>query len=202
MSLVKELKKLKGIKLECIFTHFPVAGNSESDLKEHSLFTRKQIKNFSDFVYKLRDDGISFSLVHAANSAAVIFYKESFFNLVRPGLLVYGLYPGKFNINLKLNSGQIVSPVMSLLSRVTNLRVLQKGAGISYGHTYLTERKERIATISTGYGDGYSFRLSNRCEVLIHGKRAPIRGRVCMDLTMVSVSHIPDVKVGDKVVLF
>lgn len=192
IELVNKLKRLKWIELEGIFTHFPVAG-----MKKDTEFTKRQIGKFSNLLSSLRKSGINFSLVHSANSAGVLFFKDSFFNMVRPGLIVYGIFPQKVKDNT-----EIFSPVMSLLTRVTDIRTIRKGMGVSYGHTYVAKKEERIATLSVGYGDGYSFQLSNSGEVLIHCKRAPIRGRVCMDLTMISVSHIPKVKVGDKVVLF
>jgi alanine racemase len=146
---------------------------------------------------RLEKDGIRFDLVHAANSAGIVYLPESRLNMVRPGLLVYGLLPGR---------GQCaeieVQPVMSFKSCVVQLRKVRKGRFISYSRTYCASKDSVIAVVPVGYGHGYSWTLSNAGEMLVRGKRVPIVGRVTMDLTMLDVTDVAGVKEGDEVVLF
>ncbi|MFH0777366.1 MAG: alanine racemase, partial [Candidatus Eisenbacteria bacterium] len=142
-------------------------------------------------------DGIPVELSHAANSAGILNLPAPPFNMVRPGLLVYGLAPGG-----RRDSTPRVTPVMSFKSCVVQLRRVSKGSFISYARTYKTERDSVIAVVPVGYGHGYSWTLSNAGEMLVRGKRAPIVGRVTMDLTMLDVTDVPGVAEGDEVVLF
>ncbi len=185
-EFIKRIKKLKFLNIEGIFTHFPSADTDPE-------FTHYQIGLFNRLIERLKKDNINIALNHAANSMAVIGYKKSHFNLVRPGLMVYGLYP-KSNIRIKLK------PVLSLKSRIIYLKRVPKGYGISYGHIYHTRKNTTIVTLPVGYGDGYLRSLSNRAEVLIRGERFKIAGRICMDYTMVDIGNLK-VKVGDEVVL-
>ena len=132
-------------------------------------------------------------LVHAANSMGVLNYKHSHFNMVRPGLVIYGLYPKE---NLKIN----LKPVLSLKTKVIFVKKVSSGSGISYGHEYVTQKATKIVTLPIGYGDGYPRNLFNKAPVLIGGKRFRICGRICMDQVMVDVGNAP-VKIGEEVVL-
>ena len=184
--LVKRVNKLDFIHIEGIFTHFAFA-DANAD------FTLHQIDLFDRLVRNLKSSGINIPLVHAANSMGVIDYKRSHFNMVRPGLVIYGLYPKK---NLKVN----LKPVLSLKTRIVFLKRLPQGCGISYGHAYITKKYTGIATLPIGYGDGYPRNLSNIAPVLIRGKRLRISGRICMDQVMVDVGDLK-ARVGDEVVL-
>jgi len=184
--LVKNIKKLKHLNLEGIFTHFAFADMNEE-------FTFYQIDLFDRLVKKLVASGIKIPLVHAANSMGVLDYKHSHFNMVRPGLVIYGIYPKE---NLKIN----LRPVLSLKTRVVFIKSVPAGVGISYGHEYITPRATRIITLPIGYGDGYPRNLSNRAPVLIGGRRFNMCGRICMDQIMVDVGDFP-VKLGEEVVL-
>jgi alanine racemase len=189
VDFIKKVKKLKKLNIEGIYTHFPSADDDEN-------FTYKQIETFGELIKKLETIGIEIPLKHTANSAAVMNFPKSYFNMVRPGLMIYGYYPSPYvKRTVKLE------PALSLITRIVCLRKLPKGATVSYGRTYTTSRPSMIATLPIGYGDGYSRALSNKGEVIIHGKRAPVVGRICMDQTMVDVSKIPGVKIGDEVVL-
>jgi len=127
---------------------------------------------------------------------ALIDFKDSHMNMVRPGLIMYGLYPRNDLVKrLKLK------PALTLKTKVSYVKSVSKGRGISYGRTFITQKKTRIATIPIGYGDGYSRHLSNRADVLIKGIRAPIIGRICMDMSMVDVGHLENIRAGDEVVL-
>jgi len=189
-GFISEISHLKGIEIEGIFTHF-------SAVDEDKSFTELQIKRFKELVVSLEKAGIHIPVKHAANSAAVLDIPSSYFDLVRPGIMLYGLYP-----SLKVTHSIHLKPAMSFKTQVAYLKTVPAGISLSYGRTFITRKKSRIATLPVGYADGYTRALSNKGEVLIKGKRAPVVGRVCMDMILVDVSHIPDVKVGDEVVLF
>jgi alanine racemase len=186
-GFIKKVHKLRFINIEGIFTHFPLADNDKD-------FTLYQIGLFNHLLRKLREDGIHISLVHAANSMGVIAYKDSHFNMVRPGLVIYGLYPRQMRENITLK------PVLSLKTKVVYSKDVPRGSGISYGHDYITKKDTGIVTLPIGYGDGYPRNLSNRAPVLIGGKRFRVSGKICMDQLMVDVGDAL-VKVGDEVVL-
>lgn len=191
VDFVTEVSKLKGIELEGIFTHFP-----DADGKDKS-FTELQIGKFQQIIAELENIGIKIPIKHAANSAGILDFPSSLFNLVRPGITIYGLAPSKeiiHTMNLK--------PAMTFKTAVAYLKTVPLGSPISYGRTFITQKESRIATLAVGYADGYNRLLSNKGEVIIRGKRAPVVGRVSMDMTMVDVSHIPEVQIDDEVVLF
>jgi alanine racemase len=185
-KLIKKIHNLKFINIEGIFTHFPFA---DVDRK----FTLYQIDLFNRLIRNLNRQGLYIPFLHAANSMGIIGYKNSHFNMVRPGLMVYGLYPKE---NLKIN----LKPVLSLKTKVIFIKKVPRGFGISYGHTYITKKVTRIVTLPIGYGDGYPRNLSNLAPVLIRGKRFKISGNICMDQMMVDVGNLA-VKIGDEVVL-
>jgi len=190
LKLLKKISSLKNIEIEGIFTHFPNADEDE-------ILTKKQINDFALLIEKINDQGLVLKYIHMANSTAVIGYKGSHMNFVRPGLMIYGLYPKDKNINKKIR----LKPALSLKSRIVFIKDVPAGRSISYGGTYTIKRPTRVATIPIGYADGLSRKMSNRGELLIRGKRVPILGVVCMDQVMVDVGSIPGAKVGDEVVL-
>ncbi len=190
LKLIKEVVKIPELKVEGIFTHFSTAD------EEDKSFTKEQIRRFKGVLEKLEKEGIDIPLRHAANSAGVLNFPESYFNMVRPGLALYGIYPSEY-VSRSLD----LHPVMSLKSKVIYLKRVKKGATISYGKTYVTNKNTTIAILPIGYEDGYNRLLSNQGEVIIRGKRVRIAGRVCMDQTIIDVGEVPDVKVGDEVVL-
>lgn len=198
VKLIKKIHNLKFINIEGIFTHLAVA-----DLNRD--FTLYQIDLFHRLVQKLKGEGIYIPLVHAANSMGVIGYKNSHFNMVRPGLVVYGLYPaenfhrsqaGSRNMREKIN----LKAVLSLKTKIIFVKRLPPGHGVSYGHDYVTKNTTTIVTLPIGYGDGYPRNLSNRAPVLIGGRVFKISGRICMDQVMVDVGD-RRVRIGDEVVL-
>ncbi|MBL7084495.1 MAG: alanine racemase [Candidatus Omnitrophica bacterium] len=188
-EFVKALKDMKNIRLEGIYTHF-------ASVSRDDFFTRYQLQAFEDLLKKLTQANIRFTYRHAANSIALVDLRKSHFNLVRPGIIVYGIYP-------KRSFAKILDlkPVLSLKTKIVYLKDVPQGRSISYGRTYITERPTRIATLPIGYADGYARILSNRASVLVGGQKAPVVGKVTMDQTMVDVGHIKGVKVGDEVVL-
>lgn len=189
VDAIKRISESPYIKIEAIFSHFPLA---DSD----GAFSERQIKKLLHLITELRYLKIRPRFIHIANSSGIFRYPKSHFNLIRPGISLYGLSPSSnFNYN---NDFQ---PVMSLKSKIVNLHTVPPNTPISYGHTYSTRRTSRIATLSVGYGDGYPRILSNNAEVLCHGKRARIVGAICMDLMMIDVTDIPQAKLGDVVTL-
>ncbi len=170
LSFIKDLLLIENLTVEGIFTHF------HSAEEEDKSFSHEQIKIFKDVLKKLEDEEIHIPLVHAANSAAVLDIPDSYFNMVRPGLILYGVFPSNYvSKSIKLK------PVMSFKTRIINLKHLDPGSTIGYGRTFKILKPTNVATIPVGYKDGFSRYLSNLGKVLIDGKRASIIGRVCMD---------------------
>ncbi len=193
LEFITAVTRLPGIKLAGVFTHFPAA---DSDI----LFTRQQIHEFNRLVAELNNRGITGFLRHAANSAGCLNIPEAHLDMVRPGLLLYGIMPVSYHFGHR-RAEMDLKPVMSLRSRIVNLRAMPAGASISYERNYFTTRPSRIAVISAGYGDGYPYSLTNKGYALLHGERAPVVGNVSMDLTMLDVTDIPQAKLGDTVTL-
>jgi len=185
-----EMGQLESLKLEGLFSHFSQAENVEGS------YTQSQLKAFQLVLKRLRSAGYNPPWVHLANSAAVITLPSAHFTMVRPGLMLYGAYPSPV-----MASQVALKPVLSWRTRVLQLKRVPEGSSISYGQTFVTQRESSIATLPVGYADGYPRLLSNRGEVLIRGQRAPVAGRICMDLTMVDVTDIRGVEQGDEVVL-
>jgi alanine racemase len=189
INVIKEISELEGLRLEGIMTHF-----ADADLSDKE-YARFQLKRFNDTIDGLKKFGINIPLVHAANSAAILTFEQSYFDMVRPGIMLYG-YPPSDHID---NAGLI--PALTLKTKILALKRVPAGTPISYGRTFVTKRDSVISMLPIGFADGYSRMLSNRGEVLVRGKRAPVVGRVCMDMTMADVTDIPDVDEGNEAVL-
>jgi len=189
-DFMRQIRELEFIQVEGIFTHF--ANAEESD----KTFALEQLKRFTQVLEDLKARSLEVPLVHAANSASLLDMKESHFNMVRPGLVIYGMYPSQW-VKRQID----VEPVMTFKARVAHLNSIPRGGTVSYGRTYTALKDCTVAVVSVGYGDGYSRALSNKGEVLIRGKRFSIVGVVCMDLTMVDVTGHPEIRVGDEVIL-
>lgn len=185
------VSRLPFIETEGIFTHFAAADEADKE------FTHLQARRFCAFCEGLKERGVDVKIKHAANSAAVMELSEYGFNMVRPGIILYGLYPSKE----VLRSTLTLKPVMELVSRVVSVRTIYKGDTVSYGRKFTAPREMRIATVHAGYADGYPRALSDKGYVLINGKKAKILGRVCMDQFMVDVDDIDNVQTGTKVTL-
>jgi alanine racemase len=192
-SALKVLEGLRNLKVEGLLSHFSVAECEESDAQA---FTDEQTDRFVKCLELARKRGIKASLVHLANSAAATLREKARFNLVRSGLMLYGCHPAP-----NLRSLISLKPVLRWKTAILSLKLVPAGDTVSYGRTYQCCKESRIAILPVGYADGYNRRLSNRGEVIIRGKRAKVLGIVCMDLTMVDVSEVPGVQVGDEVVL-
>ena len=196
-SYVSLIRRLPGITLAGFLSHLPAADESGAVQK-----TNDQILRFKGVQTKVKKGKSGSSVAHIANSAALIYFPDSHLDMVRPGISLYGCYPDASPARAKnfLPSLEL-RPVMSFKSRVIQVKELEPGSGISYGHTFVTSRKSRIAVLPVGYADGYLRKLSNRAQVLIGGRRAPVCGRVCMNATMVDITDLPPVHAGDEVVL-
>lgn len=185
-----KLKDMEGLYIEGIFTHYAKADEIDKTA------TEVQKEKFRRFIKAMEDGGIDFDIKHIDNSAGTMEQNDSEFDMVRVGIVMYGLYPSN-----EVDQSIIIKPVMSLVSHVCHVKTLPAGRGIGYGWTHVTAKETKIATVTVGYADGYPRALSNIGKVLIHGRYAPIIGRVCMDQIMVDVTYVPDVEVKDEVIL-
>jgi alanine racemase len=190
--VIDSIFRLPRIEVEGIFTHFATADSQDKT------YTLLQLERFMEFLDKLKVHGMEFPLRHAANSAALIDLPETHLDLVRPGISLYGFYP-----SAEVNRERVsLIPAMMLKTRVIHVKIVPAGFHISYGLTYQTENPTVIATVSAGYADGLNRLLSSRGQMLVQGSRAQIVGRICMDLTLLDVGHVPEVSIGDEVVIF
>lgn len=187
---IRELIELPHLDAEGVFTHFPVADNKNSD------YTYRQLELFKALLDECAKLGISFPYVHAANSAGIINFPESHFNLVRPGITMYGYCPQP-----ALCKEFDPQYALSLKSRVCLIKDFAPKRGVSYGRSYVTSSRTRIAVVPIGYSHGYPYALSKKASVLINGRRFPIAGSVCMDYIMVDIGTDLDVAIGDEVIL-
>ncbi|MCK4912148.1 MAG: alanine racemase [Candidatus Omnitrophica bacterium] len=186
-DFIKKLSNFKNLSLEGIYTHFSVA---DSDKK----FTNQQISVFNNFIKQLAKEKITFKFCHCANSIGIIKYPNAHFNMVRPGLILYGIEAAKgLNLNLK--------PVLSLKSKIIFIKKITKGRSVSYGRNYIAKGTRNIATVAVGYADGYPWALSNKSRVIIKDDFFNLAGRICMDHIMIDLGRRADIKVGDEVIL-
>jgi alanine racemase len=190
-ELITTLRALDGVTVEGLLTHFCNAEDVEGTE------TRRQLARFTELVRELDAAGLRPPIVHAANSAATLTTRAAHFDMVRPGLALYGIYPSE-----AMRPRAALKPVMRFVTAITAVRTVPEGTGVSYGATFVTQRRSRIATLPVGYADGYPRLLSNRAEVLVRDRRVPVVGRVCMDHTMIDVTDLPEAAVGDRVVLW
>ena len=189
LNFIKNLAQEGNVEIEGIYTHFSSAGRDD-------FFTNYQIEAFEKLLMKLEGFDIRIPIRHAANSIATVDFKRSHLNLVRPGLIIYGMYPKHtFPKLIKLK------PALSLKTKIVYIKETPPGRSISYGRTYVTQKHTRIATLPIGYADGYARNLSNKAEVLVRGRRAHIVGKVTMDQMMIDIGHIKSARIGDDVVL-
>ncbi|MDP8258038.1 MAG: alanine racemase [Candidatus Aadella gelida] len=189
IDFIEDVHNCGKIEIEGVYTHFSSAARDK-------LFTQMQVQAFDKVIEDLKRNGVDPKYQHAANSIAAIDWKNSRLNLIRTGILIYGVYPKK-NFRRKFE----LKPVMSLKTKVVYLKDAPPGRSISYGRTYITQKKTKIATIPIGYADGYGRILSNKAEALIRGQHVRVVGMVTMDQTLLDVGTVKDVKVGDEVVL-
>ncbi len=189
LAVIRKINNMPNIFLEGIFTHLAISETSD----EYNLW---QWRNFNQLLNLLSREGINIPIRHMANSGAMINYPEFQLDMVRPGLMSYGIFPTADSV------GRIsLKPVMTFKTRILLIKEFTAGSSIGYGRSYITTKTSRIATIPVGYGDGYGFVLSNQAEVLVMGRRVPVVGRVSMDLCTIDVTDLPDCAAGAEVVL-
>jgi len=191
IELILAITKLPNIQIEGLFTHFANADNINSD------FTKIQLEKFEKILRELENLQIKIPLIHAANSAGILFWPNSHFNMVRLGISLYGYSPSDDITKLPIK----LKPVLSLKAYISHIKKVPAGKSISYGEKFITKKESTIITLPIGYGDGLRRSLQNCGEVLVAGKRAPIVGVICMDQIMVDASEINGLKVGDEAVL-
>lgn len=188
------VSKMPNIRITGIFTHHAVADAYQGD---NPTFTDMQFTHFMKMIDALQAENVDVGLRHCANSATIISYPEKQLDMCRCGIITYGMLPSdecEGRIDLK--------PLMTLKTTIGLVKKVKAGAQLSYGRTYTAKTDRVIATVPIGYADGYSRNLSNEAKMLVHGKLVPVVGRVCMDQTMLDVTDVPDVKMGDEVIVF
>jgi alanine racemase len=190
LGFIEAVGRLPHLELEGMYTHFATADDADKS------FAQGQLSAFQEICTEVRARGIRIPFRHVSNSAAILDLPEAFQDLVRPGIMLYGCYPSD-----AVQRDLPLTPAMTLKTRVAFLKDLAPGQSVSYGRTFVARRPVRVATLPLGYADGLPRALSNRGEVLVRGARAPVVGVVCMDMTMVDVTEVEGVTVGDEVVL-
>jgi alanine racemase len=190
VDFFEALHELPGLVVEGVFTHFATADSADQS------YARRQLERFGGVLDALAARGLRPPVVHAANSAALLALPDAWFDMVRPGILVYGLAPSD-----EVGMPDGFRPALAFKTQVAQVKDVPAGEGVSYGATYVTTRATCIAVLPVGYADGFRRAPANWGEVLIRGRRAPLIGRVCMDQCMIDVTEIPGVRQGDEAVL-
>lgn len=192
VQLIKKISQLPNLAIEGIFTHFAVADAVDKE------YTEGQYEKFNWICNELEKENVKINVRHCGNSATIIDLPNMHMNMVRAGIILYGLKPSDEVMLDKLELKQ----VMSLKVRITHVKEIEVGQSVSYGRRFIADRKSKIASLPIGYADGYTRMLSGKAEALVKGKRVPVVGRICMDQCMIDVTGIENVAVGDEVVLF
>lgn len=190
---IEEVCRLPRLSAKGIMAHFAVADEGEQGRE----YTERQLSAFKYTLSALKARGVEFEYIHHANSGGTEFYEDSHFNMVRAGIILYGLEP-----NPALSSSLKLQPVMTLKSSIASVKDIRKGTDISYGRTFTAERDMRVAVVTLGYADGYFRSISSEGYMSVHGERAKILGRICMDQTIIDVTDIEGVSIGDEVTVF
>lgn len=191
VELLRFISTFPELEVEGIFSHFPCA-----DMQPPTI-TRKQIETFASMRQAVLDAGFKIPYFHCANSAAAMDFPEAHFDAVRLGIALYGQYPSS-----EVQARLALKPAMALKTTIVFVKDVPAGVGLSYGHTFVTSRPSKIATVSLGYADGYPRHASSRTAMLVHGHPAPVLGRVCMDQILLDVTDIPETGLGDEVLVF
>jgi len=194
VDFVRAILALGNLNVDGVFTHFPSADEQDRSFTENQIAVFKRTVDSICLECLLERAKIC---VHASNSAAILAYPQADFDAVRPGIMIYGIYPSK-----SLPRTISIKECLTLKTRIVFLKKVPPGTPISYGRTYVTTEARLIATLPVGYADGYSRRLSNCGEVVVKGVRVPVVGTVCMDQTMIDVTEVPGVDLGDEVILY
>jgi alanine racemase len=188
ISAIERMSRMKGVTLAGLYSHFATSEDRDQS------FARGQVDRFREIIASLAARGISIPLKHMANSGAIIALPDAHFDMVRPGIMLYGYPPGR-----DMDQRFPVRPVMSLVSQITFLKTVDAGTSISYGRKYFTAQRTAVATVPIGYADGYARLLTGRAEALVRGRRYPVVGTICMDAVMLDLGPNTDVAEGDVV---
>lgn len=191
LAFIRRLQKMRNIQIEGIFTHFAIAD------EEDKSYTEEQFQKFMLLLESINQSGIKIPLKHVSNTAAVLDLPHMSLDMVRLGILLFGLYP-----SAQVKRTIEVKPTLQFKSRIVYIKHVQAGRTISYGRTYTTTADTIVATLPVGYADGYSRLLSNNANVIVKNRTAPVIGRICMDQTMIDITHIPGVEIGEEVTLW
>jgi alanine racemase len=187
----KKIISLANLKIKGVFSHFATADEADK------AYAKKQLAHYNSLYKKLQDAGIEIPVRTFANSAAIMEIPDAHFDMVRPGIVLYGCYPSS-----EVDRSQLsIKPVMSVKANIIHLKKVPSGFSVSYGRKFTTQRESLIATLALGYADGYPRYLSGKGRVIVNGVYAPVVGNICMDQCMIDVTDVPDVKLGDEVVL-
>lgn len=187
-----KISKLPYIEIEGIFSHF-----STSDEYDKS-YTQMQFRRFMNVVEVLEKQGLHIPIKHICNSAGIMMYPEMHLDMVRPGVILYGMYPSDEVDKTRLK----LIPAMTLKSRITLVKSVEEGRGVSYGKEYITDRTTKIATVPIGYADGYLRKIAQKGVMMVNGVKTPIIGRICMDQCMIDVTNVHNIDKGDEAVIF
>ncbi|MEA1960103.1 MAG: alanine racemase [Bacillota bacterium] len=191
-EIVKQIYQLPGIVIRGIFSHLATADQTDKS------FSNYQHQLFDQFCLQLEKQGIYIPIKHLANSAAIMDFPASHYNMVRSGIITYGLYPSA-EVNRET---LMLEPAMRLKTKILFLKTVKQGSSISYGRTFVSERETKVATVPIGYADGYNRLFSNKAWAVVHGQKIQLIGRVCMDQCMFDVTTVKDINEGDEVILF
>ncbi len=189
---ILKISRLPYIEIEGIFSHF--ATSDEADKS----YTLLQYERFMDVCDKLEDKGLHIPIKHICNSAGIMMYPEMHLDMVRPGVILYGMYPSDEVDKSRLN----LIPAMTLKSTVTHVKEVEEGRGVSYGKEFITSKKMKIATVPIGYADGYLRKLAHEGKMIVNGEKVAIIGRICMDQCMIDVTNVHTIDTGDEVTIF
>ncbi len=195
IAAIKRIAALPNITIAGMFTHFSVSDMADA---ESVAYTQEQYRKLQWFYRRLQEEHISVPVCHCSSSAATLEFPDFHCDMVRPGIIQYGCQPS----DEVVSKAFVPQPVMSLRCCISHVKLVEAGETISYGRHFTAKRRTKIATLPIGYADGYSRLLSNKACVLVHGRRVPQVGNICMDQCMIDVTDIPDAAVGDEVVLF
>jgi len=191
VSFIENLSRLEGIQLKGIYTHF-----ATSDEKDKT-YARLQFERFQNVIQELEQKSLSIPFKHAANSGAILDLPETYLDMVRPGVMMYGYYPSD-----ETSESVPIKPAMTFKTKVSFIKDVPENTSLSYGRKYITKKPTRIATLPLGYADGYNRLLTNRGIVTIRGQKFPVVGRVCMDLILVDLGDDKSIQINDEVILF
>lgn len=192
LDMISRINDLPNLEIDGIFTHFAVADDDDDE------YTFRQFELFKELCGRLEERGIRINTRHCCNSAALMRFPQMHMDMVRPGIILYGLYPSELVDKSILD----LKPAMTLKARITHVKDVPGGVSISYGRKYVTDKPMKIATIPIGYADGYSRLLSSKAQVIAHEKFCDVVGNICMDQCMIDVSAVNNIAVGDDVILF